>query len=87
MPIKLEFTEDDGQRYNSLGDMVTGETEKMIATTISEIERAIASQRCNVHRQNATAQVERTADGWRFNIETCCDDLLAQAERAVASAS
>jgi hypothetical protein len=86
MSLEIEYTGDDGRKYNSLEEMLAADVEKILSDQAAAIERAVTSTHCPVHDQNARVSVSRTGEGLSFKIEGCCDELCARAERAASAA-
>jgi hypothetical protein len=84
--LEIEFTGDDGRKYNSLEEMLAADVEKILADNESAIERAVTSTRCPTHNKTASVTFSRTGEGFSFKIDGCCDELCASAERAASSA-
>lgn len=87
MGLEIEYTGDDGRKYNSLEEMMKAETEKLLDDRVIAIERAVSSQRCSLHGQNASAVVRRSGDQISFDITGCCDTLAEAAHQAAATAA
>jgi hypothetical protein len=82
MGLEIEYTGDDGRKYESLAEMLQAEGSKLIDDTMTEVQRAIEAQRCPLHGRGPSATMTRSGDRISFEIEGCCDDLVERAQRA-----
>jgi hypothetical protein len=85
MGLEIEYTGEDGRKYDSLEEMLAADVEKILTDQVAAIERAVTSTRCSVHDQKATVSVSRTGEGLSFKIDGCCEELCARAERAASA--
>lgn len=84
MGFKLDFTDGNGRRVDSLAEAFEPAVTAMFNETFSKIERAIQAERCPVHDRRPTVTRRRKADRVVFEFEACCDEAKSRAEAAAS---
>ena len=81
MGIGLEYRV-DGRRV-SQDEFFTGMEQKVTGMASDQVRTAVERTRCAKHGRHARVVSSRkTARGFQFDIEGCCDDLIERAQRA-----
>jgi hypothetical protein len=86
MGFKMEITDGEGRRFNSLADAFSSEIDGMLENTYKKVEASIRAERCPIHNQTPSVKRQRNGSHMVFQFEACCDKAKAQAESAASRA-